>query len=416
MRLSGLGDRSDPAVPGAPLFVTEIATPSMTGNSLLVASAAGARGRTVAIADPRLRTIWRQQGIRPIQLLAGMRDERDVLRRASDEVHQTAGIITRRIPQMPLANVDLRPAAIAALRRWLPRSVPWLAAEAKAAEQVVECAQPAAVVVTSDQHRIGRLLTQISHRRRIPVVVLQHGFPQAPIGYLPVVADRVAVWSATARDWFVAHGTDASRLAVTGSPQLDILARADRDAARRALDATLPMTPGQRLLLALSPTASHVNVGMVEMALESLRKLPTAILMVKLHPGYRDWGAVDAAVRAHRTLGGRVRLVHRQPVAPYLLWAQATLMHSSTVAIESLAAGTPVLRIGSGDPTVSESMDVFAHVGIPSANTVQEVVNWCNQAMTVDTIRESFRDLIGPTDGRSAERVLDLLPSLQMAG
>lgn len=415
LRLASLGRLTAPLVHGAPLLVTEIPTPSMVEPSMAVARALPPDARNIAVTDPRLLKGWRRAGFQPTGLVADLGAQRRALRSGRAMTARFGSSVLGELPVMELDSTDLAPDASSALRTMLHHSLPWLLAEASAVDRLLDRIAPRGVAVASDQHRIGRLVHQAAVRRGIPVTVLQHGLPQARIGFLPVVAESVATWSQASVDWFARHGTDPSRLVVTGNPRFDSLSHTARDSARLALDRTLGAVAPPRLLLALSPAAVENNRGLLECVLGALRLLPHGTLVVKLHPGYRDWQFVAEAVGQHADIRDRVHVLHREPLTPLLLWADVTLIHQSTVAIESLAAGTPVLLVTT-DEIGQPPPDILPGARLPIASVPAGVAEASRHLASELGRREQFEGdsrwishLVGPLDGRASQRIADLL-------
>jgi hypothetical protein len=313
-------------------------------------------------------------------------------------------------PVMELMGEEISHAALDCLAGSLGRSLPWVAVERRALQRMLERLRPRAIAIASDQHRIGRLVTQTAAQFGIPVTVLQHGLPQSELGYLPVVAQRVAVWSSEAADWFAARGTDRSRLAVLGNPRFDAIAA--HTGYRPARDSR-PARHEPRLLLALSPASVTTNGLVVSLALGLLKELPTARLVVKLHPGYREWGWVSQTVREAGE-SRRVRIARSEDLLALVEWADVALVHRSTVALESLVAGTPVVVLQSDAPTVADIE--LARIHLPQASSPRELAALITHLLDTESRRAWFASRLqriteaaGPLDGRAADRIAAVL-------
>ena len=413
LRISNARARSDTYARGAPLMVTEIPTPSMTQSSIEVALAIRPPTCNVAVADPRALNAWREAGFRPSYLIADLKKERRVLHRARSLRSQINAVLAD-LPPMDLAGIDIRAVAQRRLESMLRRSVPWLLVEATAVSALLDRVQPRSVAVASDQHRIGRLLVHASSQRAIPVTVLQHGLPQAEVGYLPVVGAHVAAWSEGSSDWFIRGGTDPARMVVTGNPQFDRLRAGMRGDERAALDHQYSNRDDLRLLLAVSPTSRQTNISVLRRVCSAMVLLPGAFLVIKLHPGYRDWQFVSDVLDTFPDLKSRIRVAHRVPLAPLLAWAQVTLVHQSTVALDSLAVRTPVLLV-----PLEDSEAGAAHVGLvgmvlPTAVSAAEIAEAASELARIDpdiALSDDLSYWLGPQDGKSASRISEILRS-----
>ncbi len=398
------GATRDGSATGSVAVVIEIPTPSMLESLVLLARHLGTERSSVVTTDPRAFRLLDSRGVRPLSLGGGWRDARAAVSRAKPAIQSGwAAVESLHVPML-LGGRDERMDALESLRPLVTRSLPWIGADIAAAASFLDVGQPTAIALASDQHRTGRVVTQLAERRGIPVVVLQHGLPQAAIGYLPVVAPTVATWSAASRQWFVDAGTDPDRLKVLGNPRFDEFA------------ANGPAADGPegrpRMLLALSPTSPAVNSAAASLAVRALQDLPAASLVIKLHPGQGDWGHVRRLVRAS-PVAHRVNLRRRSSLAPLLRWADVTLIHRSTVAVDSLAAGKPVvvLDVGPGQhPPQRELSELDPPVADNPRRLVEIVVELARDRSAFFSSRTAaVESLVGPVDGMATSRIADYL-------
>ncbi len=408
-RSRGIADRVLSEPPGSIAFLSELATPSALEPSLAVARELPAAHVTVLAGDPRADRAWRGHGFDPQPLVVPFLEEQRIVARARRRLLRRWRAYTAVADTWQLGGLDVSEAAMSALRPLVVSSGPWLHAERRALAAALDRSRPGRLVLASDQHRLGRLAVDEARERGVTTLVLQHGLPDSSIGYLPVVADEVAVWSERARDWFIAGGADPARLCVLGNPRLDRLVAADRAAVRAEASASLGLAGAPRLLLTLSPTVAYRNERLTALALDWLREEPHGALVVKLHPGEGRWREIRATLAAS-SVSDRARVVHREPLEPLLLWADVTLLHRSTVAVESLAAGTPVVV---GDVDVDSVADrELAELNLPRTAAVPEL-----RLVVADLANPGGRDryfaprraaleaAAGPLDGRTAARI-----------
>jgi hypothetical protein len=331
--------------------------------------------------------------------------ERTVRRSARGDYRAAWRGIADAPPTLVLNGTDVTQPALGALERLLHRSAEWVGAEATAVDRFLEAVKPRTLLLPSDQHRIGRIATQVARSRGVRTVVLQHGLPQSRVGYVPVVADHVAVWSEASRTWFAAQGTPASKLVVTGNPRLDAVVARVRGTAQRSA--------GQRceLLLALSPTSPPTNERVLRIALDATQ-ITGGTLTVKLHPGWRDWSFVSRVVRSHRA-SRRTRIAHHEPIYRLLERSDLVLVHGSSVAVESLALGTPVVMVAVG--VVSAAAVELQQLDLPTASDGAMVADLVSE-LASDRGREAYfakraaaiEYVVGPRDHLSSRRIAEL--------
>jgi hypothetical protein len=390
--------------PGSVAVVVEIPTPSMIDSPALVARYLGPGRSTVVTTDPRAFRLLERTGLRPQALVSGWRAARDAARRVLPAIQQGWAAVESVREPMPLAGRDVRDGALESLRGMVTRSLPWIGAEIAAVGEFLDAARPVSIALASDQHRTGRVTSEVAAQRGIPVVVLQHGLPQAPIGYLPVVASKVASWSTASRNWFIEAGTDPRRVEVLGNPRFDELVNSGRVAEGPGGD--------PRILLALSPTSLAINAAATALVLQALEELPSAGLMIKLHPGQGDWSYVRRLVRGS-PVADRVEIRRSSPLVPLLLWADVTVIHRSTVAVDSLAAGKPIAVLDVRDGLHAAQLEL-GELNPPVADSPRHLVELIlelarDRAVFFSTRARAVESLVGPIDGGAAARIGDYL-------
>jgi hypothetical protein len=374
--------------------VLEIPTPSMTDGVIAVARALGEAGATLS-ADTRATRRAREAGVEAWTIKLPLTQQLRLVRNAKRHLELALAGFWNRPPRMLLHREDVGRSAIMALQPLIRRSAPWLAAEYEGVAQALERLAPHTVVVASDQHRIGRLASAFARASAIRTIVVQHGLPQMRVGLVPVVADVVASWSDASREWFIGQGTDPNRLAVTGNPRW-----------AHPPTATRQGTP--TVLVALSPAPTDANRRVLSMAIQAAAAVRGGSqLVVKLHPGHRDWDWVDDIVH-----GSPTRVAYREPIEPLVARASVTLVLRSTVAMDALAAGCPVVLVRVPGARGAADLEL-RDAGLPVVDTpealaaaIESVASERNRSAYFAERGESVRRLIGPPD--ALDRVVRL--------
>lgn len=391
------------------VFFSELATPSTLEPMLAVAAAIPAHRRRAIVADPRAYRAWSAAGHNPMPAILPAREQARILKRSQAAAHEAWRALVSQPATITFGDSNVTGAAQPQLRRIVMRSAPWLAVEREALRRHLEASQPRWLVLASDQHRLGRVAVDVARACGVRTLVLQHGLPQWRLGFVPIVADEVATWSEASDRWFLAEGAPPERLTRLGNPRLDALVGLDRDRLARAVESSMRLEAKPRLLLALSPNDEARNLQLIDLALGALEAAPDAGLVVKLHPTDGRWEAARARIRA-RSVADRVRVARREPLYPLLAWADAVLVHRSTVAVEALAAGTPVVVGAVGAPSPDDALP--ADVKLPEVESSTALLGVL-AGLASETARLAFIDdrrmalerLSGPVDGRVAERI-----------
>jgi hypothetical protein len=106
-------------------------------------------------------------------------------------------------------------------------------------------------------------------------------------------------------------------------------------------------------------------------------------------------------------------VLQREPLYPLLEWADVTLLHRSTVAVESLAAGTPVGILATAEAPGAADLELSS-LRLPRAEAGSQVPELISSLASMregyfSERREALQRVVGPLDGRSSERVAELL-------
>jgi hypothetical protein len=389
----------------------------MTDPLIAVASALG-DDAVVWSADPRVHRRFQRAGLRPDALVTSLKRERRLVRSARRAVAAQIDEIRDSPPVIRLGERDVSREVVQLLTRVAARALPWAAVERAAIADRIHRSGVRCVVLASDQHPIGRLAVTAAHEANVATVVVQHGLPRIRIGLVPVIADRIAAWSANSAAWLADRGTSAHRIVITGNVRVDAAVGMSRRDARESVDRGVGLSGSPRLLLALSPDAGiAVNQWLVDTTLELVAALSDAALIVKLHPGQTDASFVRSRI-ASRGVRARVRVLRREPIEPLLAWADATFLYRSSVAVESLVQGTPVVLLMPPDSEHASPPELSA-LRLPTAASAGVAADLLRLLMTPSGreahLAERMQPLeqaVGPLDGQSSRRVADLCRAL----
>ncbi len=222
------------------------------------------------------------------------------------------------------------------IKRVFSFKFPLLSIEMMASEEVLRQYAIKCLLLVSDAHHGARLLTFVGQRLGIPSVVVQHGWPFAEWGYLPLYADAFAAWGEHSRQWMIERGADPDRVIVTGSPRMDQIV--SRDQPSRAI-LQLPAN-GKLILWAVDPAPVAYNRSILEQLIQAVRRYPEFQLIVRPHPSMHEY---------HWLKDG----IHQQPQihlsSPHhnlydvIACCDAVIIQGSTVGLEALALHRPVI-------------------------------------------------------------------------
>ncbi len=313
------------------------------------------------------------------------------------------------------------------------------------AEQFLSSHKPSIVLTISDKSIPDLALIRAAHRLQVPSLLIQEG-PRRDMlpsvrDALPFSAlleplkgawrrinwrlgtgryrfplygggggDRIAVASSFYRDLFRKGGIAENKLEVTGIPRFDNLVGL-REKGVPSNDRS------PRVLIASQPFArygvlSHSEQDSLQKGLaDAVNQLATSVsldLSLRLHPS-EDLSDV-AVMRESLDVSFQIDEAEGYP---YEVLPKYDLLigYCSTIQLEAVAAGVPSVRWG------SKEIDCFFDetVSLPVARTSSEFVEECKKVLRDPEAAcnvEGLERETGRLDGKSAERVADLITDL----
>lgn len=276
-----------------------------------------------------------------------------------------------------------------------------------------------AMVVHEDVTGAARVLLAAARGAGVPTVHVPHGiYVKERIAGADVhgtlQADVAAVAGPVAREWFVGRGVPADRLVATGNPAWDRLCGAQPSPAASheplvvfAASWLGPEMPARGMMRAQHDrwtTAAFAGVATLR------RRLPSLRLVVKMHPSATP-AEEDRLRRLAAPTGVTIDAVRTGDPVPLLGRADALVSLPSTIVIESMLIGTPVV--------VPEAYyDTDAVLTTPAtpeavAAALERVLGgWGTSTDFAARRAEFIARYNGPCDGRAAERVAALVEDM----
>lgn len=234
----------------------------------------------------------------------------------------------------------------------------------RAIERMLDVVAPKAIVLASDAHRYSRLIVSAARTRGIPTAVLQHGALVIEDFYVPVVADQMLAWGEWCREWFTQRGTPSEKVTSVG------FVRGVEPLQSRTVDG-----PPQKLLFAAQPLTERVNEDLLSIVRSALERDPSLTVTVRPHPGEgRRAELLSMVARWPAAVSSRSEF---SPVGRSLesdlAEADAVIISQSTVGIDALSAGVPVLLLRHAD--VPEPIPYLEFGGVIEVNGPEELVS-----------------------------------------
>ncbi len=267
------------------------------------------------------------------------------------------------------------------------------------------------VVVPNDCQAVMRVWVRVAHRLRRASLVVQHGHLEFKGDENHWLGEFSAFWTAEVAAEYIRRGLDRRRVFLTGSPNIDRYATRQRGKGD-------PW--GKRRLRVVVFTAANPGVQPYlgelcdqEYAESVLKELwsarDTIDVTVKLHPGEH---ASEYQRNLGAWIGAGVRVIERCDVGSLLEKSDVVISPLSTVVLEALALGKPVLLV---PPATIDSRKsrLESLQGVwclrPGEGIREGLKRVLAESRTGPPSGERVEVIVGPQDGRSGERLLDVV-------
>jgi len=303
---------------------------------------------------------------------------------------------------------------------------PWSARAMDEAAAALDAIEPQVAVTYAEAGGWGRALALECRRRSIPLAGLQHGFiyrhwlnyrhepdemspdrrNAADAGF-PRPASTLLFDEYAARHLATAGRFPAGALAVTGSARLDELIEAASAITHSDLERAHAEThAGDRAVVLFAAKEKEARPFLPALV-QAIRETPTAQLVIKPHPAETPAvyaGVIAGVSNAHVLPAGA-------PLAPFLAAAGALITVNSTVAVDALSLGLPVLVIG-----LPNNLSPFVEAGLMvGAGTQEEIRAALAKLLYNQEFRGMMRARMGSlarTGGGSAARCAEAILAL----
>ena len=297
-------------------------------------------------------------------------------------------------------------ASFEALRRRIvndqfPRQQHW----ARHVLQVLGQIGPRVLVVGNDRFWTGQTYIRLGDSLGIRTVCLQDGFAAPVPNHTYSTAANVlaagALWPALLPP---ENGRPRS-VSVVGQPRYDRTRSAFEERRRRE---RIPPPPARNRVLLILQDIHRIDYARA--ILEETLRVEGTQVMIRAHPAFRPAGL-------DRLAGPRVRFSPGGSIVDDLAWADLVVTEYSTVAVEALALGLPVLSVTlSGRPPLLDFTVPGQAEGVSErlqiAPAVVRLLGATPRSGDSRARQEILDQLVGPLDDRSASRVAGILSGL----
>ncbi len=271
-----------------------------------------------------------------------------------------------------------------------------------AIDRVTDDIKPDYTVSGSDSHKVSRIIALMGKSKGWKSVVVQHGAPVLPYAYVPVYADKVALWGNESYDWFKSHGTPEHKLIITGNPRFDEFSERRKRVVRVV----------KKVVLLTNPTGENVNRKILETVLAALEQFDDVLLEIKVHPSESKDQYSKLTRRTSIPLRISSGCLH-DVISP----GDIVICVNSTAGIEALMLGAflIILKID-GVPDTIPYHKYCAAVEVRTTAELEREVRTIQRgqgSVREESVGEFLTSYVGALDGKASERIAKLVVAKQ---
>ncbi len=316
---------------------------------------------------------------------------------------------------MVFEGMPLKELFDAHIQRFARRTWPEFVFVIKEFEKLFSKKRPKAVVLWSDYVAFERICAIIARRQGIPSLVVQHGmFGSDEVnkdwigGFVPLTANKIAVWGPRDKRDIVKRGVSGSRVLVTGAPRMDPMHKMcfDREKFRKRIG----LKPDEKMILLAPPPSKFKYWTMLETTLEAMKRFPGYRLVVKVHPCVEKEDYLEISGKQSKGI------IVLKDVGLHKLIdiSSAVITYDSSLAVEALALGKPVILIKNIDPWyLYDSTDAVFKTHTPKEleEALEMALKKENREMRERT-QNFVYDCLFKQDGKAGQRVVEAVKQM----
>ena len=290
-----------------------------------------------------------------------------------------------------------------------------------------------------DTMEFQKTLAFVASQLNVPTMVIQHGLAGSQnqidskiytIGFIPLSADKIAVWGKAAKNWFVHHGISERRVIITGAPRFDKYIIMNRNnTLKLKIKKSVYQHFGikrEKNLILFTPNNQDFNIRFTSLhlalleteniykcILNAIKEIPNSHLIIKLHPN--DHYEYISSILIKNLGIENVSVVRKYNIEHLLISCDCQITTWSTTGLEGLLFGNPLICIKFRNrkydvPYIEYDVayEVSKCEDLPS--TIKKVLN--NPSALKINYKKFLEDFNFKIDGLATKRIAKLIEDL----
>lgn len=282
-------------------------------------------------------------------------------------------------------------------------------------------------VLRNDVKEMERTIILSLRLQKIPSLVIQHGIMAEPNGHNALLADKFAAWGKAALDWYGRYENLLDRFEITGNPRFDCILNWRPGITREDLRRRLTLKEDRGIILFVTQQISKFSSFwtddlfwvMADRLLEAMRLFPDKQLVIKADP-YEDLTPYLERISAKRN--NNAVAIRDIDIYTLIYFSELIIIQDSTAGLEAMFFDKPLISV---NLTKRQDRVAYARKGAAigvyeAADLASAISRALSDRETIEAMRSARKVFIDEyaykTDGRAAERLMNLINVTQRAG
>jgi len=270
--------------------------------------------------------------------------------------------------------------------------------------------KPRLLVVMNEITTLGNIAVHVAKQKSIKTLCIQHGaIGNDPGSFVPVSADKVAVWGDSSKRILVNEGTLKEKIVITGAPQFDNIRKLNvkitEDIARE-----IGLNISKKYILFTTQNYPYMEET-VRQVCKAVKSIPDLQFVIKTHPAEYSTKNYEKIIKKSDVKG----ILTKKYLYPLIKGCSAMITVSSTTGLETLIIGKPLITINlSGKPDTMPYAKSRAAIGVYKSGDILPAIK---SVLEDEKVRKKLAkkakkfiyEQCYKIDGKASDRIIDLI-------
>ncbi len=278
---------------------------------------------------------------------------------------------------------------------------------------ILSVEKPKLLAVMNEITTLGNIAVHIAKQKGIKTLCIQHGaIGNDPGSFVPVSADKVAVWGNSSKEILMKEGTTEERIVITGAPQFDNLKSINYNLTDEIIN-EIYLDKSKKYVLLTSQNLPNMKETVRHLC-RALKSIPNVQLVIKTHPAEYSTKKYKNIMKEFGIKG----VVTKKYLYPLMKECSVMITISSTTGLEALIMGKPLITINlSGKPDVMPYAESGAAIGIYKPENIMPALKSIleDQAVRKKLAKKAkmfIYEQCYKLDGKASERIVNLIKEM----